>query len=136
MAGAAVGTKFYIGTTTGSAVAELSSIGGLSLSADTVESTSLDSTGGYRTFVQGFKDGGEVSLSGFFNPGSTASQKTLYTNYDNGTIATYTIAFPTAISANWQFSGIVTAIETGAELEDNVTFDCTLKVTGKPVLNA
>jgi len=125
MAEKAMGTKIKKGTT---AIGELTSIGGLDLSADTIETTTLDSDG-YRTFIQGLKDAGEVSLSGYFDPTKHAG---LWTDFESGTAATYTIEFP--FGAKWSFSGIVTAYSTGAEMEDNVAFDSTIKVSGKPTL--
>ena len=47
-------------------IANLTSIDGVSISADTIESTNLSTEGGYRTFVNGLKDAGEVSISGHF----------------------------------------------------------------------
>lgn len=130
---AAVGTVFKVGT---KAVGSLSSIGGLSLSADTIDTTALDTEGGYRTFVAGFKDGGEVSISGFFDYGLTSNQAELYTLFQSGEAEEFQIVFPTGIGATWSFSGVVTAFETGVETEDAVSFDSTIKVSGKPTLAA
>lgn len=128
MAKGAMGTKLKKGTT---AIAELTSIGGLDLSADTIETTTLDSVDGYRTFIQGLKDGGEVSISGYFEP---TQHQTLLTDFNSGDVSTYTIEFPTSLGAKWEFSAIVTGYNTGAELEDAVSFEATLKVSGKPTL--
>ena len=128
MAQQAMGTKLQIGA---NSIAELTSIGGLDLSADTIETTTLDSNG-WRTFMQGLKDGGEVAVSGYFNPGDTNGQVAMYNNFNNGTSASYTILFP--FGASWTFSGIVTAFSTGAELEDSVSFEGTVKVSGQPSL--
>jgi predicted secreted protein len=125
---AAMGTKILIGA---NSIAELTSIGGLELSADTIETTNLDS-GGWRTFMQGLKDGGEVSISGTFNPGDTNGQIALYNAFNSGALLSYTILFP--FGAAWNFSGIVTGINTGAEMEDNVSFEGTIKVSGQPSL--
>lgn len=130
MAQRAVGTKLKIGTTF---VAELSSISGLDLSADTIDVTSLDSNGGYRDFIGGFKDGGEVSITGFFNPGDVG-QSAIYTAFEAGTRDQYAIIFPAALGAEWDFAGVVTKFTTGAQLEDAVSFDATIKVAGKPSL--
>ena len=46
-------------------VGGLTEIGGIELSADTLDTTTLESDGGYREFIGGFKDAGEVSLSGY-----------------------------------------------------------------------
>ncbi|MCP8969724.1 phage tail tube protein [Ectobacillus ponti] len=128
MAQLSMGTKFMIGS---NSVAELTNIGGLELSADTKDVTTLDS-GGWKQFIQGVKDAGEVSLSGFFNAGDTNGQTALYNAFTAGSILAYTILFP--FGASWTFNAIVTKIGTGADLEDTVSFDATLKVTGQPSL--
>ncbi|ALC92061.1 histidine kinase [Bacillus sp. FJAT-18017] len=126
---AAMGTKLLVNA---NSVADLTSIGGLDLSADTLETTTLDSVDGFRTFMQGLKDAGEASLSGFFNPGDTNGQVALYNAYMNGTMLPFTILFP--FGAAWTFNGIVTGVSTGAEMEDGVSFEATVKVSGKPSL--
>jgi hypothetical protein len=55
-------------------------------------------------------------------------------DFESGTEAAYSIDFPTALKAKWEFNAIVTAFSTGAELKDNVSFEATLKVSGKPTL--
>jgi len=131
-AAAAVGTVLKIATST---VAGLTSISGLSLSADTIDTTALDSTGGYRSFIGGFKDGGEVSLSGFLIY-ADAGQLAIYTAFGSGAVTAFTIVFPDDIGATWAFNGVVTAYTTGAELEDAVSFEATIKVSGAPTLAA
>jgi predicted secreted protein len=125
---AAMGTKILVGA---NSVADLTSIGGLELSADTLETTTLDS-GGWRTFMQGLKDAGEVSLSGYFNVGDSNGQMALYNAFNSGAQTPFTILFP--FGASWAFNGIVTGISTGAELEDSVSFEATIKVSGQPSL--
>lgn len=129
----AMGTVIKKGTT---AIGSLTSIDGVSVSAETVETTALDTVGGYRTFVNGMKDAGEVSISGYF---SYASHNTLLADLETGTSNSYTIEFPdraTTSGTKWTFSAIVTAFSTSAELEDLVGFECTLKLTGKPTMTA
>lgn len=125
-----VGTKIKIGL---NYVAGLTSVGGVEKSADTLDTTTLDSDGGYRTFTGGFKDGGEVALSGFFGPGD-AGQLAMDTAFESGIAESFEIIFPAALGASWLFQGVVTAFSTGAELEDLVSFEATVKVSGKPVL--
>jgi predicted secreted protein len=127
----AVGTKLKIGS---NSIAELTEIGGLDLSADTIDTTVLDSTGGYKEFIGGFKDGGEVSISGFFNPADTNGQIAVYNAFQSGAVNTFQILFPSAMGASWDFSGVVTGINTGAALEDAVSFEATIKVSGQPSL--
>jgi predicted secreted protein len=113
----------------GTAIASLTSIAGLELSADTIEVTTLDAVGGYRQFVQGLKDAGEISISGYFD---FASHNPILTDFNAGTSASYVITFPGG--KTWTFDAVVTGFSTGAELEDLVSFESTLKVSGKPVL--
>jgi predicted secreted protein len=127
---AAKGTTFKVGTVS---VGSLTSIGGLALSADPIEVTALDSADGYREYIGGLKDGGELSLSGLFDY-SDAGQKALYTAFGSGAVTSCSIVFPTALSCSWSFDGVVVGFETNSELEDAVGFDCTVKVTGKPTL--
>ena len=48
-------------------VGALKSIGGIELSADTIDVSDLGNSTGYREFLQGFKDAGEIALSGFYD---------------------------------------------------------------------
>lgn len=130
MAVRAVGTKIQIGS---NFIAELKSISGLELSADTIDTTALDSTGGYRQFIGGFKDAGEVGISGFFSPGDVG-QAAVYSAFESGVTQNYSIIFPAALGASWTFQGVVTKFATSAELEDAVSFEATIKVSGQPVL--
>ena len=131
MAVHSMGTKFKIGSS--GYVAELTDIGGLDISADTIETTTLDSNG-WRTFIGGVKDAGEVSLSGFFNPDDTDGQKALYDSLGTGASSNFTIEFPSALGATWTFSGIVTKFTTSSAMEDSISFEATIKVSGSPSL--
>lgn len=126
----AKGTKFKISD---KVVGSLKSIGGVSKSASTIDVTTLDSPDAYGEFLGGKKDGGDISLSGFFNY-SDDGQKQLDTAFESGEAVQCAIEFPTAAGCKWTFMGVVTAYETGAELEDAISFSATIKVSGKPQL--
>lgn len=125
-----VGTIIKIGL---NAIAGLTSIGGIAKTADTLDTTTLDSDGGYRTFTGGFKDGGEVSISGYFVPGDSG-QLSMDAAYESGDVTDFQIIFPSALGASWVFDGVVTAFSTSADLEELVSFEATIKVSGKPDL--
>ena len=132
MAKRALKTKLKVNDT---AVAGLTSIGGLELSADTIDVTTLDSDGGYREFIQGFKDGGEVSIEGFFDPAKYGEgQTTLYDLFESGDVTPFKIEFPPEMKASWKFDGVVTGYGTSASLEDPLAFNGSIKVSGKPEL--
>lgn len=125
-----LGTSILINS---DAIAGLTSINGVSLSAETLDTTTLTSDGGYREFTGGFKDGGEVSISGYFEPGDTDGQVAAYNAFEAGDAIPFTILYPQG--ASWSFNGVVTAFSTSAELEDLISFEATIKVSGKPTLN-
>lgn len=129
MANAAMGTKLRIGLNN---IAELTEIGGMDLAQDTIEVTTLDNS--WRNFIGGMKDAGEISLTGFFNPSDTQGQKALYDALVGATVLTYSIIFPSPLTAQWDFSAVVTKFTTGAAMEDAISFEATLKVTGTPAL--
>lgn len=127
----AMGTRLKIGA---NHIAGLTSISGIERSADTIEVTTLESADNHREYIQGLKDGGEVSISGFFEPGDTNGQVAMNTLFDSGAVTPFSILFPSELGAEWTFSAVVTGFTTGAEMEDAASFEATIKVTGKPVL--
>ena len=125
----ALGTKLTIGSTT---VGGLTSISGLEISADTIDVTTLDSADGYREFIPGLIDGGEVSAEGYLS--DLGSDEATLTGLIGGEEQSCDITF--ANGAKWAFDAIVTGFSTSADLEDPLSFSITLKVTGKPTLTA
>ena len=116
------------------ALANLTSIDGVGVSSDTIETTNLSVEGGYRTFVTSLKDAGEVSISGHFD---FESHNTLLADFEDGSVDTYTIEFPdkgTTTGTTWTFSAVCSAFSTSVEMEDLISFEATLKVSGKPTL--
>ena len=128
----ALGTTLNVNS---KAVGGLTTINGIEISAETVDLTSLDNSTGYREKEPGFKDGVEVTVSGFLD-GSDNGQDEMYSLLDSGNTTTCTIVFPSKIGKTWTFTAGVSRFVTGAELEGGVTFEATLLVSGKPVLAA
>ena len=129
MAKRALGTTLTVGSTT---VGGLTSISGVEISADTIDVTTLDSTDGYREFIGGFIDGGEVSADGYLSDLGTA-EATLVTKV-GGDEEECVITFSNG--ATWAFDGVVTGFSTSADLEDAIGFSITIKVSGKPTFTA
>lgn len=128
----ALGTKLTKGTQD---IAGLTSIGGVEITADTIDVTTLDSDGGYREFIGSFKDGGEVPIEGFFDSDTASGQVELQDSLDAGTAEDYTITFPTTPTAEWAFKGVVTGFKVGdVDVDGTIGFGATIKVSGKPAL--
>lgn len=130
----ALGTTLEIGDTTPVIVGGLTSIGGLELSADTIDVTTLDSDGGYREFIAGFKDAGEVAVEGYFDATTGEGQKELYDLFESGATSAFKIKFPAETKTTWDFDGIVVGFSTSADLEDPLAFSASIKVSGAPSL--
>lgn len=133
-----LGVKLKIAdSAAGSATTEvggLSSISGIQASAETVDLTTMDNESGYREKEPGFKDGGEVTVSGYFN-NEDAGQQKMYELFESGAVVPVVIEFPPKqAGAKWNFNAGVTAFSTSFELEDGVAFEATFLVSGKPTL--
>ena len=129
----AMGTMLKKGVTE---IALLTKIDGLNLKADTVETTALDTTGGYKTFLAVLKDSGEVSISGHFDHTAHAD---FLADFEALTVQSYTIEFPdklTTTGTTWSFSALVSDFHTSVDLGSLIKFEATLKVSGKPTLAA
>ena len=115
-------------------IAAVRDIDGPSLTTDSVEVTSRDSTNRYREILAGMQDGGEVTFDIVYDPADATHNATagLVFLQKNGTSKTYQVAFPGSI--NWTFTAIVTKFQVKAPLEDSLTADVTLKISGEPTL--
>ena len=127
----ALGTKLMKDT---QAIGGLTSIGGIEITADEIDVTTLDSDGGYRKFIGGFKDAGEVPIEGFFDS-ENEGQLAMQTSLDDGLAEDYKITFPTKPAAEWAFKAVVTGFKVGdVDVDGSITFGATLRVSGKPTL--
>lgn len=113
-------------------VGELTSISGIELTADTIDMTSHQSTDRYREYIQGLRDGGEVTVTGVAYPSDTGQAQVL-THYAAGDSQELVMTFPD--SSNWTFDGIVTSYHpvTSADIDGKLEFSATFKIDGKPV---
>ena len=127
-----VGTQFKRGNGASSevftAVAEVVSIGGPSLSAEFIDVTNLDSTGGYREYIRGFRDGGQVTLNMNWNQ---ASFSLFLGDYQTAGSVNYQIVFADAGATTVDFAGFVTDMPMSIPTDDKVSLDVTIKVTGQ-----
>lgn len=127
-----LGTKLVKGE---NPIAGLTSIGGIELTADTIDVTTLEGDDGYREFIGSFKDGGEVPIEGFFNPDAASGQVALQDSLDAGLAEDYKITFPTTPKAEWNFKGVVIGFKVGdVDVDGTINFGATIKVSGKPNL--
>jgi len=114
-------------------VAELTNIGGIGLTADTIEVTSHDSTSRFREFLQGLRDGGEFSVEGNSVPGGTG-QARIYSHYLSDTSGgAQDVVIALNDDSYWLASCIVTNYQPAdAPHDGKMSFAATFKITGVP----
>lgn len=131
MATAGVGTKFYReddgSSSTFTAIAEINSISGPTMSRGTIDTTSLDTTGGYRTFIGGFRDAGEITLEMNF---TLAGYLLLKSDFESALQKAYQIVLPDTNETTFDFNGFVTALPLNISPDDKITASCTIKISG------
>lgn len=126
----AVGTQLIVNE---KPVGGLTSISGIEVSAEAIDVTDLANKDGYREKLPGFKDGGEVGASGFMD-GDNEGQDECYSLLESGDVVDCAIVFPAKIGKTWKFKAGITKFSTSAAVEDAVTFEISLAVSGKPTL--
>lgn len=126
-----VGTVFQrFNDTTGTwtKLAEVNSISGPSMTRDFIDVTSLDSTGGFREFITGFRDGGTVSLTMNF---TRASYNVVYADFEDNDPHYYEIVLNDSVNTSFEFCGYVTELPLEIPTDDKITANVTIKVSGR-----
>jgi predicted secreted protein len=134
MATAGVGTKFrrWSGSNWVN-IAEINSITGPNKSRDTIDTTSLDTTGGYRTFIGGFRDGGTVTLPMNF---TRDGYDLMNTDFEADVLNNYEIFLPDLEYTSFEFEGLVTELGLAIPTDDKITADVTIKISGAVTVNS
>ena len=137
----ALGTLLKIGdgatpTEVFTTVAEVSDLGGPSLTLETIDVTSHDSANGWREFIGGLLDGGEVSATINYIPTNVTHGATsgLIADMKNRVVRNFELIFPDTGATKWSFTALVTGFEPGEPIDSQLTADVTLKVSGEPTL--
>ena len=111
-------------------IGALTSIGEITPDSEELDATTLDSTGGYREFLQGFKDSGEITLSGYYDKADLGQQE-LIAGYGTGDVDAVAIAFPGS-SGGATFNAYVKSFTLGAaDVDGIVGFGATLRISGE-----
>lgn len=118
-------------------VANVTSINGLELMADEIETTTLDTTGGYKTFITSFKDAGDVTIGINFDPTNVTGHRDttggLLKIFNDNTEESWTIMFPDGTTKVVFDAYIKKAPGVGAQVGSVINTTMTLRVNGKPV---
>jgi predicted secreted protein len=103
---------------------------------DTIDVTTHDTSSGWREYIGGLRDGGEVSFDINFIPTEVthAYDSGLLEDYLNRTLRNFKLVFPTTPAVTWTIAGIVTNFETSEPIDDVIGASMTIKVSGAPTL--
>jgi len=117
-------------------IAEVSSISGPGLSLDTIDVTHHSSTAGWREFVGGLLDAGEVSFDINYTPTDATHDAStgLIKDMVDRTVRNFQLVFPDTGNTTWSFSALVTGFEPSEPIDDKLAASVTLKLTGQPTL--
>jgi len=118
----------------GNTVAELTKIGPVGKTRKTIDCTNMNTTGGYEEFIGGMRSGGVVAVEGNFIAGDADGQMGMQTDFDGEAAQDFIVVFPTAITATWTFSGVVTKFQTDFSVNNKVPFSAEIQISGEPVL--
>lgn len=132
-----VGVELRLGNTASPTVytkiGEVRSISGPEISASLVDATSLDSTGGFKEYIAGIKEGGSVSFEFNYDKDDTP-QNTLRDRIVQATqtARSYQIAIPYSPEQTITFDALVESYSLSFAPEDPVGGTISLKMTGDP----
>ena len=125
---AGVGTILKID---GSTIGNVTNIAGPSMSKDTIDTTALDTTGGYRTFITGFKNAGTLTFTLMFEK---EEYSTLKAAFDSDVAKSIEVILPDGATAETgsklSFSGFVTEMPLTIPPDDKITCDVTIQISG------
>ncbi len=127
----AIATAFYRWSTDSSEwekLAEVSAIGGPSMSRDTIEVTSFDSVDGYKEFIGGLRDAGSLSLTMNF---TRANYELMKDDFESDTKQNYKIVVPDTDETTLEFEGLVTELPLNFDVADKITMDVSIQISGK-----
>jgi len=114
-------------------VAEVNSITGPTMTRSTIDVTSLDTIGGYRESITGFRDAGTVTLAmNFTDLGYT----NLLADFESVELNWYRIILSDPGVTTIEFQGLVTELPIDIKPDDKVTATCTIKITGAITLGS
>lgn len=109
------------------AIAEVINITGPGLTRAFIDVTHLGSTGGYREFITGFRDGGEYTFTANF---TRAEYDLILADYESDDPVNYQVVLSDTDGTTFEFAGFVTALPATIPFDDKITVDVTIKITG------
>ena len=111
----------------------INSISGPGMTRNTIDTTTLGTEGGYRTFIGGFRDGGTITLNMNF---ARDTYEVMKEDFESDDEVEYEILLPDEENTSLNFAGIVTELPLDIPTDDKITANTTIKISGKVSLNS
>lgn len=111
-------------------IGNVSSFEGPNAEREAYDVTAHDSASGWREFIGGLKNGGEVTAEVHYDP---TVHDTIYGDFEDDTARDYRMSSP--VGESWEFSAFLTGFEREMPVDDKMTATLTWQVTGQPTLS-
>jgi predicted secreted protein len=125
--------RYNTGTNKWERLAEILSYDGPNKKRDTIDVTNMDSAGGYKEFIGGFRESGDLKCSMNF---TRDTYDLMNDDFESETKQTYELAIPDDDNTTMSFLGLVTDLGFKADTSKQITADVTLKVSGQITINS
>lgn len=119
------------GTPVFAAIANVTSVKGPEMERDTYDVTAHDGDG-WKEFIGGLKDAGEVSLDINYDP---SVHDDLVEDFEDDEPRDYKLVFPGGLGT-WELKMLLTGFSQEAPVDDKLGAELKFKVTGKPTITA
>jgi predicted secreted protein len=114
------------------AIGKVSDVKGPEIKRDTYDVTAHDSANGWREFIGGLKDAGEVTITVNYDP---SVHDSLVEDFEDVKPRNYKLVFPQALG-EWALALILTEFSQEAPVDDKLSAELKFKVSGKPTITA
>ena len=115
------------------AIAEVGDINGPNKSRDTIDVTHLGSTSGYKEFIGGLRDGGEVTIDMNF---TYAGYDLINDDFEDDNPRDYQIVLSDSTATTLQFSALCTKLDLKTPKGDKISASASFKISGVVTLTA
>lgn len=117
-------------TATFTTIANVTNVSGPEIERETYDVTAHDSVDGWREFIGGLKDGGEVTLEINYDP---RKHDPFVADFGDTVPRDYKLTFPGTLG-EWALKLVLTGFKSEAPVDDKFTGEMKFKVSGKPVI--
>lgn len=114
-------------------IAEIIDLTPPNMSRDEIDVSNHDSSDGYKEYIPGWRDGGEVAVRANWLPTNTTHDATtgMLASFNNDDAHNWRIVLPNNL-LTIPLRGFLTAFEPDLPIEEQGDLTMTIKVTGKP----